>query len=87
MPARSPALTALTAAEKGALLDALLDARPDLRRQAEELATQQLSGVNPIGGRLADVAVRVLHDPPLPAGQLDADHPPPPGGPGRIQCA
>ena len=49
MPARSPALNTLTAAEKGELLDALLAARPDLRGQAEELATRRLSGVDPIG--------------------------------------
>lgn len=49
MPARSPAVNALTAAEKGELLDALLTARPDLRGQAEELATRLLSGVDPIG--------------------------------------
>jgi hypothetical protein len=49
VPARSPALNALTAAEKGELLDALLAVRPDLRGQAEELATQQPSGVDPIG--------------------------------------
>jgi len=49
VPARSPALNALTAAEKGELLDALLTARPDLRGQAEELATRRLSTVDPIG--------------------------------------
>jgi hypothetical protein len=49
VPARSPALNALTAAEKGELLDALLTARPDLRGQAEELATRRLSGVDPKG--------------------------------------
>jgi hypothetical protein len=49
VPARSPALNALTAAEKGELLDALLTVRPDLRGQAEQLATRQLSGVDPLG--------------------------------------
>jgi hypothetical protein len=40
-------LNALTAEERSALLDALLTARPDLRGQAEELATRQLSEVDP----------------------------------------
>lgn len=74
MPARSPALNALTAAEKGELLDALLTTRPDLREQAEELATQQLSGVDPKGvadlqrhaqpgmtAAAAEMAVGILH--------------------------
>ncbi|WP_170183660.1 hypothetical protein [Pseudonocardia hydrocarbonoxydans] len=42
-------MNALTATEKGELLDALLTARPDLRGQAEELATRRLSTVDPIG--------------------------------------
>jgi hypothetical protein len=37
------ALSALSAAEKGALLDELLAARPDLRAPAEILATQRMS--------------------------------------------
>ncbi len=49
MPARSPALNALSPAEKAELLDALLTARPDLRGQAEELATRRLSKVDPTG--------------------------------------
>lgn len=49
MPARSTAVNALTATEKAELLDALLTARPDLRGQAEELATRRLSTVDPIG--------------------------------------
>jgi hypothetical protein len=48
VPARSPALNALTAAEKGEVLDALLAVRPDLQAQAEELAERRLSGVDPI---------------------------------------
>jgi len=49
VPARTPALNALTAAEKAELLDALLDARPALREQAEQLAVQRLSRVDPAG--------------------------------------
>jgi hypothetical protein len=40
-------LNALTAAETGELLDALLDAQPALREQAEQLAVQRLSTVDP----------------------------------------
>lgn len=45
MPAPTPALNALTAAEKGELLDA----RPAVREQAEELAVRRLSRVDPAG--------------------------------------
>jgi hypothetical protein len=48
MPAPTSALNALTPAEKGALLDALIAARPELRKQAEDLAVRRLSGVDPL---------------------------------------
>lgn len=47
MPARRSALNALSAAEKGELLDALLAARPALREEAEDLAIRRLSRVDP----------------------------------------
>jgi hypothetical protein len=43
MSGRRSALAALSAAEKGALLDELLTARPDLRRQARALAATRLA--------------------------------------------
>jgi hypothetical protein len=49
VPARSPAVNALSQVEKAELLDALLTARPELRGQAEELATRRLSQVDPTG--------------------------------------
>src|SRR5207245_1011275 len=49
MPTPTPALNALTAAEKAELLDALLDAQPALREQAEELAVRRLSKVDRAG--------------------------------------
>ncbi len=47
MPVPTPALNALTAAEKAELLDELLDAQPALRERAEQLAVQGLSRVDP----------------------------------------
>lgn len=49
MPARTTALNAMSTAEKGELLDALLEARPALRAQAEEFAVRRLSNVDPAG--------------------------------------
>jgi hypothetical protein len=46
MRGRRSALAALSAAEKGALLDELLTARPDLRRQARALAARRLSAAD-----------------------------------------
>lgn len=39
---KTPALNALSMAEKGELLDKLLTVRPELREQAEDLAAQRL---------------------------------------------
>jgi len=46
MPARSPALKAMTAAEKGDLLDALLTDQPALQTRVEALAAARMSAAD-----------------------------------------
>jgi len=46
MPARSPALKAMTAAEKGELLDALLTDQPALQTRVEALAAARMSAAD-----------------------------------------
>ena len=51
MSDKRSALSALSAAEKAAVLDELLAARPDLRQPAEAYAAQLLTGAGPVSCR------------------------------------
>ncbi len=61
MSGKRSALDALSTAEKAAVLDELLAARPDLRQPAEAYAAQALQGVLDIVGDSRPVGAR--HDP------------------------
>ena len=77
MSGKRPVLEALSAAEKAAVLDALLAARPDLREPAEAYAVQVMTDADRVA-----VADDVRKRPAGP-GHRGTEHPGrPPAGPG-----